>query len=93
MGLVDNKKLRESVSSGAGKAATDALHRSFEEIILRLNMLVNEQKQALFQSSGRGAAYESIVDDFMNRLQRLVRDEEGRAQADALFWENVWGPH
>ena len=91
--LMDNKKLRESVSSGAGKAATDALHRSFEEIILRLNTPVNEQKQALFQRAGRGAAYDSVDDDFMNRsqIQGIVRDEKDRAQANALFWENVWG--
>ena len=76
--LMDNKKLRESVSSGAGKAATDALHRSFEEIILRLNTPVNEQKQALFQSAGRGAAYDSVDDDFMNRsqIQGIVRKEK-----------------
>jgi hypothetical protein len=52
--LMDEIKLRDIVGSGTAEADTDTLHRSFEEIIERLNRPVNDEN-TLEQRAWHGA--------------------------------------
>lgn len=92
--LMDEIKLRDIVGSGTAEADTDTLHRSFEEIIERLNRPVNDES-TLYQFIGEsGAARLDRQDKALQMLDRLAvarsMEKNGESPARiklAVGWE------